>query len=265
MTPAEVIARPVDNVRDRDAQIRAEVRGRRAWGYVFWGAMGIVIAVPELSAAFWPEYVPWPTISGTIGYLEYWHPWVALIVVGVIVWWSLHVVEFGPEKTAVLGVDITSNPENTYVNTPGGWSTRAVRVSSASNGFGFVYMAIASLAVLIPSLLVALVFRPDDEYLLGEVIYSAIFLFWILIPLSLAYAGREVPWPTLFETFRDFARLDPIKVFAAVIAGGIVVLMIHLVLYPWPSIIPDLQDLREQNSQQEHDEKKENEPSPYAP
>jgi hypothetical protein len=246
----------------RDREIRARVRERRAWGYFFWGVMGLVIAVPELSAAFWSEYVPWPTISGTVGYLEYWHPWVALVVVGVIAWWALHVIEFGPEKTAVLGVDVDQNPEHRYVNTPGGWSTRAEQLGPPVNGL--LYMLIATVAVVVPSLFVALVARPDDEYLLGEVLYALIFVFWILVPLAMAYAGREVPFPTLFETFRDFARLDPIKLFAAVIAGGIVVLLIHLVLYPWPSIIPDLQDLNEQNDQRRHEEKKENEPSPFS-
>jgi hypothetical protein len=247
----------------REQRIQAQVRRRaRGWGYLFWGFMGLVIAVPELSAVFWSDYVPWPTISGTVGYLEYWHPWVSLIVVGVIAWWALHVIEFGPERTEVFVVDVNQNPNRRYVNTPGGWSTRAKQLGSPVNGL--LYMAIAIVAVVIPSLFVALVARPDDEYLLGEVLYALIFVFWILIPLTLAYAGREVPFPTLFETFRDFARLDPIKVFAAMIAGGIVVLLIHLVLYPWPSIIPDLQDLNEQNEQQRQEEKKENEPSPFS-
>jgi hypothetical protein len=217
--------------------------------------------VPELTAAFWDEYVPWPTISGTIGYLEYWHPWVALIVVGVIAWWAIHVVEFGPEKTLVLGVDVRRNPKRRYVNTPGGWSTKAKELRGVN---GFIYMPAAFIAVVVPSIVVATIVRPDDEILLGEVLYSLIFVFWILIPLGLAYLGNEVPWPTLFETFRDFARLDPSKLVAAVIGGGIAVLLIHLVLYPWPSIIPDLKDLREQNQQQQHREKKENEPSPFA-
>jgi uncharacterized membrane protein len=260
---AQQVAVAVEVARPRERAIRAEVRQRRAWGYVFWGLMGVVIAVPELSAAFWSEYVPWPTISGIVGYLEYWHPWVALIVVGVIAWWALHVVEFGPEKVPVLGVDVDENPQKRYLNTPGGWSTRAVQLGRPVNGL--LYMAVAAIGVLAPSLFVALVYRPDDEYLLGEVLYSAIFIFWILIPLILAYRGNEVPFPTLFETFRDFARLDPFKIVAAVIAGGIVVLLIHLVLYPWPSIIPDLKDLREQNKQQQQQrEKKENEPSPFS-
>lgn len=259
---AELATRPP---REREKKIRAQVRERRTWGYIFWGFMGVVIAVPELAAAFFDEYVPWPTISGTIGYLEYWHPWVALIVIGVIVWWALHVVEFGPEKRPVLGVDIDENPTNRYVNTPGGWSTRAERLDPLSNRFGVIYMVIAVIAVVIPSLALALVLRPDDEYLLGEILYGAILLFWILIPLLLSYKGRDVPWPTLFETFRDFAHLEKFKIVATVIAGGIIVLMIHLVLYPWPSTIPDIQDLHKQYEDQRHEDKKESEPSPFAP
>jgi hypothetical protein len=109
---AQQVAVAVEVARPRERAIRAEVRQRRAWGYVFWGLMGVAIAVPELSAAFWPEYVPWPTISGIVGYLEYWHPWVALIVVGVIAWWALHVIEFGPEKTPVLGWTSTRIPRS---------------------------------------------------------------------------------------------------------------------------------------------------------
>ena len=245
--------------------IRAKAREKRFWGYFFWGFMGLVIAVPELSAAFLKEYVPWPTISGTIGYLEYWHPWVALIVVGAIVWWALHVVEFGPEKRPVLGIDIDENPEKRYVNMPGGWSTRAVQITPSTNRFGVVYMLIAAIAVIVPSFVVALAIRPDDEYLLGEVLYSAILIFWILIPLYLGYKGKDVPWPTLFETFRAYAHLERFKIVATVIAGGILVLLIHLVLYPWPSTIPDIQDLHKQIEDQRHEEKKESEPSPFAP
>jgi hypothetical protein len=257
--------------RARARAIRAPIRQRRYWGYFFWGFMGLVIAVPELSAAFWPEYVPWPTISGTVGYLEYWHPWVSLIVVGVIAWWALHVIEFGPEKAVTLGVDEETNPDHKYWNTKLGWNTRAKELQPVHRHFGYIYLAIAISALVVLSLIVALGFRPDDEFLLGEVIYSTIAIFWILIPLGLAYRGKDIPFPTLFETFRDFAHWDKFKIVATVIAGGIAVLLIHLVLYPWPSIIPDLKDLHEQNKQQQQEnkqqqreEKKENEPSPFA-
>jgi hypothetical protein len=50
--------------------------------------------VPELWAAVWPDDARFPTISGTVGYLEYWHDWVALLVVGVLVWAAMHAVRF---------------------------------------------------------------------------------------------------------------------------------------------------------------------------
>jgi hypothetical protein len=133
--------------------------------YRFPDSLASTSAVPELSAAFWDEYVPWPTISGTVGYLEYWHPLGLPHRRWRIAWLALHVVEFGPEKTPVLGVDLQQVPEKRYVNTPGGWSMRAERLGREINGF--VYMAIAIIA---PGLFVGLVFRPDDEYFLGEVL-----------------------------------------------------------------------------------------------
>src|SRR5690242_19384791 len=39
------------------------------WGYAAWGLVGLVVAIPEISAAAWQDG-PWPTISGTIGHLE---------------------------------------------------------------------------------------------------------------------------------------------------------------------------------------------------
>src|SRR5579864_2847065 len=54
---------------------------RLVWGYAVWGAMGVVIAVPELWAAVGGKSVEWPTISGTVGYLEYWHSWAAVMAV----------------------------------------------------------------------------------------------------------------------------------------------------------------------------------------
>jgi len=59
---------------------------RRKWGYIVWGVTGLAIAVPEIWAAKWPDNARFPTISGTVGYIEYWHDWVALLVIGVLVW-----------------------------------------------------------------------------------------------------------------------------------------------------------------------------------
>jgi hypothetical protein len=71
---------------------------REVWGYAVWGAMAIVVAVPELWAAIGGEAVEWPTISGTVGYLEYWHVWVSIIVIGVLVWAAFHAVQYEAAK-----------------------------------------------------------------------------------------------------------------------------------------------------------------------
>jgi hypothetical protein len=74
-------------------------------------------------------------------------------------------------------------------------------------------------------------------------------LFWVLIPSALAWPKRfavDVPFPTMFETVRDLERR--LRVLALVVAAGLATLMIHLVLYPWPSIIPDLKRLHTNNA-----------------
>jgi hypothetical protein len=50
-----------------------------------------------------------------------------------------------------------------------------------------------------------------------------------------------VPFPTLFQSFQAIEARA--KWLALVIAAGLTVLMIHLVFYPWTSILPDLQHL----------------------
>jgi hypothetical protein len=55
--------------------------------------MALVIAIPEITAAVDHE-VPWPTISGMTGHLEYRWSWVALIVVALIVFGAFHTVTY---------------------------------------------------------------------------------------------------------------------------------------------------------------------------
>lgn len=51
----------------------AHVECSEVWGYVVWGAMALVIAISEITAAV-DHKVPWPTISGMTGHLEYRSP-----------------------------------------------------------------------------------------------------------------------------------------------------------------------------------------------
>ncbi len=66
-------------------------------GYMVWALTGAVIAVPEIWAAVAGKSGVWPTISGTVGYLEYWHDWVAIVVLAVLIWSAFHAVRYHRE------------------------------------------------------------------------------------------------------------------------------------------------------------------------
>jgi hypothetical protein len=93
--------------------------------------MGVVVALPELLSA---ADVGFPTISGTVGYLEYWHPELALLVVGLLVWGAFHAIRVtAPDlprvpATAPVGEKVATPPatEGGLVRARGG-SPRAHR------------------------------------------------------------------------------------------------------------------------------------------
>ena len=232
---------------------------REVWGYAVWGAMAIVIAVPELWAAIGGKAVEWPTISGTVGYLEYWHVWVSIIVVGVLVWAAFNAVQYEASKRDVVPTPQAGSPQ--AYRTPGGRVSRREPSDDPVNAI--VYFAAAILVVAGLSLW-SYLDRPHDKYRLGEVMYGLIALFWMVIPASYAYiGGKDVPFPTLFATIQ--ALEQRVRVVAIVFAAGIAVLLIHLALYPWPAVIPDLQDLHASYAQHHHAVKKQGEPQPGAP
>ena len=226
---------------------------RLIFGYVVWGLTGVVIAVPEIWAAVDADHVPWPTISGTVGYLEYWHSWIALIVVAVLVWAAFRALFYltdGRERgTRTPDGRLTLRPEP---------RTRPLRV-----GLAIAYYATA-LGCVIAGPLIVLGIRPHDKFLLGEVLYGLIGLFGIVIPSAVALVyGADIPFAPLSKTIQDLEqRVRPV---AFIVAAGLTIMLVHLALYPWPAVIADLQDIHKQNQQQRHAELKRHEPSPYAP
>jgi hypothetical protein len=201
------------------------------WGYVLWGSVGAIVAIPEITAAIWNK-APWPTISGTIGHLEYvWSP-TSIIVVAVIVATAAHLLRSRPDRRVAT-------------RTAGGRTARApVPPQTQETGFwGYVYLATAPLAVFLPSVLTAIFLRGssvDTKWILGYVIYGLIGLFCILLPSVVAYtAGKDVPFQTLFRTLADLQRRA--HYVALVVVAGLAVLLVHLAFYPWPDIAHILQ------------------------
>ena len=222
---------------------------REAWGYGVWLFFGVIVAVPELWAAVWKDSAPFPTISATTGALEFDHPWVALIVVIVIVSCVYSSFRYPKTRTGVLpkrgpggvplGEEIRGDDALPYRTADGGRFTRSttpVREVGAA-----LYFAAALVLIAVCTTIAAIKTDINDEYPVGRTLYGLIALFWVVIPCLLAWPKRfavDVPFPTLFSTIRSLERR--LRLLALLLTGLLVVLLFHLAYYPWPSIIPDI-------------------------
>jgi hypothetical protein len=213
------------------------------WGYGVWGAMGLVIAVPELSAVGKGCDFPWPTISTTVGHLQELWPVVALVPVALIVMGAYFAFTLMPSSPPTIADD-----ENLIVRTaegrrtkmaftsyeqlatapPAGWSAEDPTRKPLP---AVPYFGVAALAV-IGGWVVAL--GIDDRFATGYIGYSIIAIFWVVLPSALAYwFKRDVEFATLTYTVGMLGRRLPIV--AALTAALLVILLLHLALYPWPS------------------------------
>ncbi|MEV6774430.1 hypothetical protein AB0N05_37915 [Nocardia sp. NPDC051030] len=202
-------------------------RSLEFWGYCMWGLAGLAIAVPELASVF--GLAGWPTISNTIGHLEFQHAWVRLVVVFVIVLLAYY---------AVPQLAIAQKP--VLPGTVGGRAVtlngRVTKPDSPITLLGAGYLATAA-ATFAFGVLFAAADRGmhPDSYLGAYVLYGLIALMWVIVPSILAmFFSRDVPFPTLFRTIGYLERRA--HPFAAVLLGLLVVLLIHLAFYPWPRI-----------------------------
>jgi hypothetical protein len=186
-------------------------------GYVFWGLVALFIGVPELLAAFSSTLkadIPWPTITNVVGKdLERHHHWVALLVVGVIV---------------VVTVDTLTYPAaKKKAGRPVRHPSRAVHVPWSER-----YIVVVAAAGALAGLIASASGANTNE--LGYAIYGTLALFGIVVPSALAYWwNRVLAIPTLFATLAYLRARAPWV--AALVAALLVVLLLHLALYPWPN------------------------------
>jgi hypothetical protein len=204
-----------------------DVGEREWWGYGVWLFVGLVFGVPESWAGI--TNPPWPALSDTVGHLEQlWHP-VRVIVVALMVFLVFHAVRYPPgqmgEFAAREGKPERARTPCGRVARSGGCAPRAVPV--------FVYFPLAVGVVAGGSVVAAV--AGSDMFVLGYVIYGLIAIFLVIIPNALAFwFATEVPFPTLYRTVANLERRW--RPAAMVIVAGLVVLMFHLVFFPWPDI-----------------------------
>jgi hypothetical protein len=244
---------------------------RRRWGYIVWGVALAFIFIPEILAAIASveKHLPFTTISAMVGHLEYenalWE--IAPTVLVVFAVYSLyrlpprdtsggHTAEAvaarleagdaGPHRTA--GGRLTFAPSE---QTPNEFDAEPVR------SVGFALRALATALVIVGVTLWAAHEWPNHghgatNFQVGYVLYGSIAFFWLVIPsVSALFRGTDSAYPTLFRTVINLeewlAGWGPGAVrmrigkglawlVSFVLLWGLVFLLIHLTLYPFPDI-----------------------------
>jgi hypothetical protein len=130
----------------------------------------------------------------------------------------------------------------TIARTPQGRLTkRDVPLDEVAAGFPTVlasrqwnvlpYFLVATVAVVATALIASV---SDNRFLVGYVLYSLIAFVWVIVPNVAAYwFKRDVPFTTLFFTIQCLGRR--LQLVAAFVAALLVILLLHLAFYPWPS------------------------------
>ncbi len=202
------------------------------WGYGFWLFMGLVFGVPESWAGL--ANPPWPALSDTITHLDALWPPTAVIVVALIVFVAYYFVRVPVSQAGSLAYTQGGLGRGTGAGVGRTYAGRLSRTpADISPVPALIYVPLALAAIAIGSVIAAV--ASGDFWVLGYVIYGLIAIFLVIIPNVLAYwFAREVPWPTLLATVTALERRW--RPAAVVALAGLVILMLHLALPPWPDL-----------------------------
>ena len=226
---------------------------KRRWGYLVWVVAGIVIVVPELTAAAAGNVLPFTTISTMIGHLERHHDWVELLVVAAIVFVVFSTLRVPPRRERAEAPRKAGEP----ARTPGGRLTVQASPAASPETFDeedapawFAFAAILSLiAIAAATWAASWWWDAGHHYEPAYVLYGLLALLWLVVPSVLAFVlGKDPPFPTLFRSVGNLEewlrkRSWPLALGAVsawlvgyVLLAGLVILLLHLTLYPYPNI-----------------------------
>ena len=231
---------------------RAPITKRR-WGYWVWAIGATVILVPEFIAAFDSGWLPFTTISTMTGHLERHHDGVELVVVAVLVWVVYSTVRVPPRPRPG---GAASARDNLPLRTDGGRLTVHAPVPpGATSDDGapplfWIAVVIALAAIALASFAAATWWTDaKPHYHVSYVLYGLLALIWIVIPSLLAFGfGKDVPFPTFYRTvvnledwlasrsWRHALGPNLAWLISYLILTGLVILLLHLTLYPFPNI-----------------------------
>lgn len=208
------------------------------WGYAVWSAMGLVVFVPEVWAAVSGSDFVWPTISTTVGHLEDRWPVVALIPVAVIVMCAFSLYRVGAGDTAMQAdyQGLGRTPEGRLAKQDVSLDQLergGVPAKEGRREVGVIpYFGVVTVVVVAATFIAA---TSNNRFLTGYVLYSLIFVFWLVLPNVASYWFKsDVPFCTVFFTVRCLGQR--LQLVAAFVAALLVILLLHLAFYPWPSV-----------------------------
>jgi hypothetical protein len=182
-------------------------------GYAYWGPVAVAIAATEILGALsesFRNWIPWPTISGTVGHLEDLNSLWGVAVVAVIATTAFYALSQEEHATAA--------------------TKPVLRLGRFRLHYGWPL-------VLILVALVALVVRTrtEDKFHLAYAIYGSFAVFGIVLPMIFIWRKSEwVVFPGLFFTLRRLR--ERFRWIALAVIAGLSILLIHLALYPWPDL-----------------------------
>jgi hypothetical protein len=162
--------------------------------------------------------IPWTTISEMVGHLEDLWPGTAVFVVALI----------APAAFFAL-----SPPGSAHRTELGRWHMGSGTPAPAQIYTPWVVLA-ACAAVAVAAVAIF-----DDDFVRAYFIYGALFTLGILVPSILVLAfDREVGFTSLFVTIRALRERPDWRAWLAstALSAGLAILVIHLAFYPWPDI-----------------------------
>ena len=207
---------------------------RRRIGYVVWGAGFLFFVVPELLAAvpLTESQLPFPTISRTIGHLEAIDPaWEILPTVLIVLF--MYALFRAPQNAV--------DPHDSDDERP------ALRA--------FVRNAAICTLVIVGVTIWAFLHWPDQvvnghklpNFEVAYVLYGVTFLVWVVVPTYVVL--RTNRFPSLVQSvlnaeqwLRSFGKVGRGAAWLVgfVLVWGMVFLLLHLTLYPFPNITREL-------------------------
>jgi hypothetical protein len=213
-------------------------------GYLFWLLVVGVILLLEVFSAYasskwafaWMGDPRFLTISSTVSHLEDQWSGVAILVLGILTasaFYSIAVrstVKADPAPEHETAPAQPAEPELArFSYSP--WMVLTLWLAT----FLVLLLIFGPLKDILSSPLTGDVYRSDKQYRTGYAIYGAIAFWGIVVPLAVhKFRPTWIGYPNLFATVRSLGDKRPIL--AVIVLAGLIVLAVHLILYPWPSL-----------------------------